>query len=274
MVKTWSRRAVVAGGVATGMGMLAAPAVTHAQDVGDWIVGRHTDPGAPPIALPTDIVPNSAVTITRGLPHVHAVALTFDDGPHPSLTPRLLDMLKARGMVATFYVIGVLVRRYPDILRRIVDEGHEIGNHTYRHPNLAQHGSARVLREIDRTQDAVDSVIHLAPRTMRPPYGALTRRQRLMLHRDRDLPTVMWSVDPQDWRRPGSSVVAERMLTRAHNGAIMLAHDIHAPTVAAMPAVFDGLLRRGYETRTVSTILGRDAWRPPEKRSPFDVEFM
>ena len=273
MGKTWSRRALLARGV-SGAGLLAAPGLLRAQDMSESLFGRHTDPGAPPIALPDDIVPNSTITITKGVSSVRAVALTFDDGPHPSLTPRLLDMLKKRNMVATFYVIGALVRRYPDIVRRIVDEGHEIGNHTYRHPFLTRYGDGRVLQEIDRTQDAVDSIIHLAPRSMRPPYGALSRRQRVMLHSKRDLPTVMWSVDPQDWRRPGSSVVASRMLNQAHNGAIMLAHDIHPPTIAAMPTVFDGLQARGYETRTVSTILGRDAWVPPAAKSPLDVELM
>lgn len=255
-------------------GALATPGVIRAQDLGDIILSRHTDPGAPPIAYPGDLDPASRTTITTGLTNLQAVAMTFDDGPHPGNTPRLLTMLKKRNIVATFYVIGALVRAYPDIVRRMVDEGHEIGNHTYRHPNLAGLGDDRLFDEIDRTQDAVDKIIKAAPPTMRPPYGALTARQRTMLHSRRDLPTVLWSVDTSDWRRPGSAVVTQRILTRAHNGAIILAHDIHKPTIDAMPAAFDGLLARGFQFKTMSEILGQAKWGPGPDFTPLDVDLM
>ncbi len=203
------------------------------------------------------VVTLNAVRTTRPV-----VALTFDDGPHPTHTPMLLDILAHYRARATFYVIGQSVRRYPEIARRIVAEGHEIGNHTWRHPVLAQLGDGSVLQEIDRTQQVVWETVGAVPVTMRPPYGAITSRQSRMLQEQRHIPTVVWSVDPEDWRRPGSSVVAQRMIRGAQPGAIILAHDIHGPTVRAVPAALEGIAARGLGFATMSEMLGWDQWGP------------
>lgn len=209
----------------------------------------------PPFALSHGIVRVSRVRTVRT-----DVAMTFDDGPHPTLTPLLLDMLAERRLKATFYLIGSMVARYPDVARRIVDEGHEVGNHTWRHPFLTSLGDEAVMREIDRTTEAIWQATRTIPHTMRPPYGAMTARQSQMIYAARNLPTVMWSVDTQDWRRPGSSVVARRVVDGAESGAIILAHDIHAPTVAAMPAALDGVMARGLGAITMSQLLGFEAY--------------
>lgn len=188
------------------------------------------------------------------------VALTFDDGPHPVHTPRLLDILREHRATATFYLIGRSVRAYPDVARRIADEGHEIGNHTWSHPELWNLGDYDVLREIDRTSEVIWRTVGKLPATMRPPYGAITRYQARMLHDTRLLPTVMWSVDPSDYRRPGPDVVASRIVTKAHCGAIVLTHDIHGATVDAMPATLLGLAELGYEFASMSQLLGWGRW--------------
>jgi len=210
----------------------------------------------PNMNLPTAFS-GSAISYSRGSSAYANVAMTFDDGPHPTNTPRLLDMLRKRNIRATFYVIGGNVDRYPHIARRIVAEGHEIGNHTYTHRKLTSLSESEVRKEMRRTQDAIVRATGVKPRTMRPPYGALLQRQRQMLFSEFNYPTIMWSVDPQDWRRPGPSVVTSRILSGANNGAIILAHDLHAPTVTAMPATFDGLLSRGYKFITVSQLLAQ-----------------
>ena len=208
----------------------------------------------PNIQLPSSFS-GTQVTHTRG-PSTHPyVAMTFDDGPHPKNTPRLLDMLRARNIRATFYVIGKNVDRYPEIVRRIVAEGHEIGNHTYTHRNLKSLNAAQVREEMQKTQDAIVRAAGVKPRTMRPPYGSLYTKQRATIFNEFGYPTIMWSVDPNDWKRPGASVVTSRILNGADNGAIILAHDLHAPTVDAMPATFDGLLKRGFQFITVSQML-------------------
>jgi peptidoglycan/xylan/chitin deacetylase (PgdA/CDA1 family) len=214
------------------------------------------------VALPRPARAHGLVSLNQVRTDRAEVALTFDDGPHPQHTPLLLDILAARRQRATFYVIGRLVERFPDIVRRMVAEGHEVANHTWSHPTLSSLGDAGVLREIDRTQEVIWRVTGHVPTTMRPPYGAFTARQSRMLAEARNLPTIIWSVDPQDWRRPGPQVVADRMVRGAQPGAIILAHDIHAPTIRAVPPAIDGLIARGLTSVTLSELLGWGRWGP------------
>lgn len=199
-------------------------------------------------------------TVTRIATAQPYVAMTFDDGPHPRLTPQLLDMLAARGIRATFFVIGRNAARYPQILHRMVAEGHEIGNHTWSHSSLHGHSDVSVLDQVDRTNRAVYAAVGRPPVTMRPPYGNLHDRQRLMLYQARGMPTILWSVDPLDWRRPGSAAVVNRIVGGCHPGAVVLAHDIHSATVRAMPATLDGVAARGYRFLTVSELIGWPRW--------------
>ncbi len=230
---------------------LAAPAILRpasAQAIQPSFAGRG------PILRGID------ATVTRIPTAQPLVAMTFDDGPHPNLTPQLLDMLAARGIRATFYVIGRNAARYPQILQRMVAEGHEIGNHTWSHPSLFGHSDASVLNQIDRTNQAVYAAVGRPPVTMRPPYGNLYDRQRLMLFQARAMPTIIWSVDPQDWQRPGSSVVSQRIVRNCHSGGVVLAHDIHSATVRAMPSALDGVTGRGFRFLTVSELIGWPRW--------------
>lgn len=183
------------------------------------------------------------------------IAMTFDDGPHPSNTPRLLEMLRARNIKATFYVVGRNVDEYPQIVRRTVAEGHEIGNHSYTHRLLSKMSDSAVLEDLARCRDAVGRAAGVQPRTMRPPYGGLLQRQRELVMAQFGYPTIMWNVDPLDWKRPGAGVVASRILGNTTPGSIVLAHDLHASTIDAMPAALDGLLQRGYRFVTVSQLL-------------------
>lgn len=216
----------------------------------------------PVLPVPRLTQSHGVVSLTSVITERPRVALTFDDGPHPQNTPVLLDILAQYRARATFYVIGNNVRRYPDIARRIVAEGHELGNHTWTHPVLSRQGDATVLREIDRTQEIIWQTVGAVPVTMRPPYGAFSQRQMRMLSEARNLPTVIWSVDTNDWRRPGPAVVADRMVRGAQPGSVILAHDIHGPTVRAVPAALQGLLSRGFEMVTLSELLGWDRWGP------------
>lgn len=212
-------------------------------------------PQNPGTALSSQIPSGIGITHSYGDRSKPFIAMTFDDGPHPKNTPRLLDILKARNIKATFYVIGENVQRYPEIARRIVSEGHEIANHTWTHANLTKLSDTALRKELVMTRDAIVSATGVLPRTMRPPYGALRQSQREMIFREFGYPTIMWAVDPQDWKRPGVSVVTSRILNSTRNGAIVLAHDLHAPTISAMPGTFDGLLNKGFRFVTVSQLL-------------------
>lgn len=185
------------------------------------------------------------------------VAMTFDDGPHPQLTPRLLDMLKERGIKATFYLVGQNVAQYPEIVARMVAEGHEVGNHSWSHPFFTKMSETAVRSQLQRTHDAIVSASGVAPKTLRPPYGAITSSQKQWIAADYGYPTVLWSVDPMDWKNRDASLVSRRIVNGASQGAIILAHDIHKSTVDAMPTALDTLLAQGYKFETVSQLIRR-----------------
>ncbi|MGJ8677349.1 MAG: polysaccharide deacetylase family protein [Akkermansiaceae bacterium] len=198
---------------------------------------------------------SSKVSYSRVSTSSPYIAMTFDDGPHPQNTPRLLDMLRERNIKATFYVVGNNVKMYPHIIRRIVAEGHEIGNHTVKHPNLSKMSNAAVRQELNGCRDAIVSACGVKPRTMRPPYGALNSSQRSWIFSEYGYPTILWDVDPQDWKKPGASVVSSRIINGTRNGSIVLAHDLHKSTIDAMPRALDGLLQKGFKFVTVSQLL-------------------
>jgi peptidoglycan-N-acetylglucosamine deacetylase len=192
------------------------------------------------------------------------LAMTFDDGPQPANTPRLLAMLRERNIKGTFFVIGRSVNAYPGVLAQTAAEGHEIANHTLTHANLTKLSDAGVAREIEGCNQAVANAAGgIKPQVMRPPGGALTMRQREWVKQEFDLPTIMWSLDPDDWRKPyrNSEIVARHMLEGWQGsgpprpGFIILCHDLHATTVAAMPRVLDTLLERGFQFVTVGQLI-------------------
>ena len=194
------------------------------------------------------------------------IALTFDDGPNKGTTTRLLDMLAKRGIKVTFFVLGEKVAENPDILKREVAEGHEIGNHSWDHPNLASKSEDYVRSQLQRTQDLVFQTAGIKPRIMRPPYGSLTDHQRKWANEQFGFKIILWEVDPLDWKKPGPSVVAHRILSETHPGYIILAHDIHGQTIDAMAETLDGLLAKGFKFVTVSELIAMD--HPVAKPSP------
>jgi peptidoglycan/xylan/chitin deacetylase (PgdA/CDA1 family) len=192
------------------------------------------------------------------------IALTFDDGPHATLTPKLLDLLAAHHMKATFFVVGQNAADHPDILRRALREGHEIANHSWSHPNLAKMSDEAVRRELQKTDDAIAAAIGKRPTLLRPPYGSITPHQKRWIHDEFGYRIIIWDVDPLDWKRPGPSVVTSRILKETHAGSIVLSHDIHPPTIEAMPATFDQLDRKGFKSVTVTELLAMATPLPPK----------
>ena len=217
---------------------------------------------AKPKATPTPSEP----AITFNSVHVDGpyVALTFDDGPNATLTPKLLDLLAARHLKATFFVVGQNAADHPEILKRAVREGHEIANHSWSHPNLGKMSDEAVRRELQKTDDAIVAAIGKRPALLRPPYGSITARQKKWIHEEFGYRIIIWDVDPLDWKRPGPSVVTARILKETHAGSIVLAHDIHPPTIEAMPATFDQLMKKGFKSVTVTELLSMATPIPPK----------
>jgi peptidoglycan/xylan/chitin deacetylase (PgdA/CDA1 family) len=198
------------------------------------------------------------------------IAMTFDDGPHATNTPKLLDLAAKRHIKLTFFVLGECVQQNPAVLQREVAEGHEIGNHSWSHPNLAKLSDEAVRSQLQRTEDIIVKTAGVKPKLMRPPYGELTKRQRVWVNHDFGYKVILWDVDPLDWKRPGPSVVARRIIAGARPGSIILSHDIHPPTIEAMPQVFDALLAKGFKFVTVSELLAmnKGGERPEVAKRP------
>ncbi len=190
-----------------------------------------------------------------------AVALTFDDGPDPAVTPRVLDALKELGVHATFFVIGERARAHPELVRRIADEGHLIGNHSWNHAALPFRTRNSITADLTRTQDAIELACGVRPTWFRPPYGLRDPRV-LDVARELGLRTTLWSSSPRDWQDPGVDTLIERTLSVIEPGDIVLLHDGsaeraggHPDTAAALPRLVRELRERGYEAIRLDEIL-------------------
>jgi peptidoglycan/xylan/chitin deacetylase (PgdA/CDA1 family) len=192
------------------------------------------------------------------------IAITFDDGPHKTNTPQLLDILKQRGIRATFFVVGQNAAEYPDILKRIVAEGHELANHSYTHPVLASMSQSAVHEQLDKTHQAVLKATGVSMKLLRPPYGALSEPQRRTVNNEFGYKVILWSVDPLDWKVRDAARVQNEIVSHTQAGSIVLAHDIHKSTVDAMPETLDKLTEKGFKFVTVSELLALDRPAAPK----------
>ena len=183
------------------------------------------------------------------------IAMTFDDGPSEALTPKLLDLLAARHIKATFFVIGENVAEHPEIVARAVREGHEIGNHSWSHPYFARMSDDAIRSQLKRTEEAILSAAGIRPKLFRPPYGSITERQKRWIHDEFGYDIILWDVDPFDWKRPGPIVIANRILKNTRVGSIVLSHDIHPGTIEAMSTTLPQLQQKGFKFVTVSELI-------------------
>jgi peptidoglycan/xylan/chitin deacetylase (PgdA/CDA1 family) len=178
------------------------------------------------------------------------VRLTFDDGPHRTATPDILDTLAAHGVTATFFVVGQMTAANPALVQRESQEGHTIGNHSWDHPDLTRLNSAQVESELQRTNDVIKEVTRTTPTQWRPPYGARNSAVEAAAERVGLTSMVLWTVDPRDWADPPATTVRDRVLQAVRPDSIILLHDgTGANTPAALPMILNGLAGMGYCVR-------------------------
>lgn len=195
----------------------------------------------------------------RVVPTENIIALTFDDGPHPTNTAKILDELKARDAVATFFVLGNRVDYYPDVLKRIVTEGSEIGNHTWNHREMTKMSTEEIAWQVGDTQKAIKAITGYEARVLRPPYGSMNEATASRI----DHPLILWSVDTLDWRDRDVDIIQGNVYSVTKDGDIVLMHDIHATTADSVGGILDYYIEKGYTFVTVSELLQFGETNPP-----------
>jgi len=179
------------------------------------------------------------------------IALTFDDGPHPVYTEKLLDGLKERGVKATFFVTGEHAKLHPELIKRMQEEGHLIGNHTYSHIQLRSDNADEFEEELRRTNAVIEEITGQEVLYVRPPYGSWDRK----LEKKLNMFPVLWTIDPTDWSCLNADTVTKRVVKKARENAIILLHDYYETSVTAALRIVDLLTKEGYEFVTVDEVL-------------------
>ncbi len=197
----------------------------------------------------------SAPFVHHGARETMRIAVTFDDGPTPGVTEKVLAALERHRAKATFFQIGRCVEARPALARAVRAAGHEVANHSFTHPALGPLPASRVEIELKKTQATIEDTVGVTPTWFRPPYGSFRPAQG-PLARAQALDVVIWSVDPRDWARPGVSAIQQRVFSQTQGGDIVLCHDLHAQTGEAADGLIGGLVDRGFELVTLSELLG------------------
>lgn len=187
------------------------------------------------------------------------IALTFDDGPHPKYTPQILNILDKYNAKATFFVIGKNAEKYPEIVRDEYVRGHEIGNHTYSHPDLKRISASEFLDEITKTKNIITEIIGSSPILFRPPGGYLSNSiVNEVLAQNGVAVLWSWRQDTKDWSCPSSECIVTGVLDNLKDGDIILFHDYNSsvsPTPDALEQILDRLSKQGYKFVTVSELM-------------------
>lgn len=180
------------------------------------------------------------------------IAITFDDGPCEKWTTYLLDELKKRDVVATFFVVGKNAARNKELIYRMKKEGHMIGNHTYSHIEITSCSDNVVKEEIERTNSLIKEITQEDTIFLRPCYGKYDKKHSV----EDDMMVVMWDIDPYDWRTTDVNKIVDNVLKNVAENKIILMHDIYESSVKAAVKIVDELTKRGYRFVTVDEILG------------------
>ena len=185
------------------------------------------------------------------------IALTFDDGPHPRLTHRILNILERYQIKATFFMVGVNVTNYPDSAKAVLEAGHEVGNHTYTHAHLQNMTEDELIRELNMCEDVLDEICGYRPHLFRPPQGAVNVSIEQCAE-EKDYTMILWSLDTRDWEHKDTAKIVNCVLSHVSAGDIILMHDYigtKSHTPEALEILIPRLLERGYEFVTVSELL-------------------
>lgn len=198
-----------------------------------------------------------------GVYHNHAndenkIALTFDDGPHPRYTIEILKILDEYKIPATFFFVGENVSYYPEAARKVVEAGHEIGNHTFSHPCVKKQSEEEFRKELRRCEETIQKVTGAKPTLFRPPQGSWNT-QVYEIARENGYSVILWDIDTLDWAHTPSNKISDYVMSNVKSGNIILMHDYHSgkcTTIDALRSFIPQLLEKGYRFVTVSELIG------------------
>lgn len=179
------------------------------------------------------------------------IALTFDDGPHAVCTKQLLDGLKERKVPVTFFLMGENIGGNEELVKRMQQEGHLIGNHSYRHIQSTKVKVSEVCQFVERTEEMIEQITGIRPQYLRPPYGDWNEELECRM----DQTTVFWTIDSLDWKLQNKDKIVKRVLKKAEDGGIILMHDIFPESVEAALEIIDRLSSEGYQFVTVDALM-------------------
>lgn len=185
------------------------------------------------------------------------IALTFDDGPHKKYTAQILDILAEYGIKATFFIVGRNCEKYPELVAREIDEGHEVGNHTYSHPDIDKLNEGEFVREVLGTEEILHELRSYKLKLFRPPAGEYNIAIDRIIAR-LNYTAVLWNVDTHDWKCPPASLISKEVLKKIKPGYIILMHDYvvgNSGTPAALKEILPKLIEQGYRFVTVSELI-------------------
>lgn len=178
------------------------------------------------------------------------IALTFDDGPYPPVTNRILEILEANGAKATFFVMGNRMDEYGETVEKAYNLGCQIGNHTFSHKDLTKLDAKGIRYEVDHSNENITKYAPVGKTVLRPPYGA----KNDLVNKTVDVPMIAWSVDPEDWKSRDKDKVIKNILDVVQDGDIVLMHDLYSSTADAMEVVIPKLIEMGYQLVTVDEL--------------------
>lgn len=256
------------------LAMLMLRGYVHSEILAD----HRIQPPAATDHVPEKILEGGPVIDTRGgretsmsVPE-HRLVLTFDDGPDPEWTPKVLDVLKEHHAHGVFFVTGTMASRYPDLVKRMVDEGHEVGLHTFNHPDLSYHSKSRIDWELTQNQTALAGAAGIRTSLFRPPYSSFADAMDnkswpvTKYIGSRGYITVVNNTDSEDWKRPGVDEIIRRATPKGGKGAIVLMHDSggdRSQTVAALDRFLPQLQSQGYDFVNLTEALGAPSAHTP-----------
>lgn len=221
----------------------------------------------------SNLIAQQSPAVWRVLPKPHndQVALTFDDGPSPKTTPKILDILKKCNVKATFFLVGKMVKQYPNLVKRILQEGHTVGNHGYHHRQLHKQSARTIRKEITDTNKHIslvkknileDNLLSSNLTAMlrnkvvffRPPYGSYDHHV-VQTAKDLGMKVILWDIDPKDWKNPSPQRINDRIQKHVRSGGIVLLHDFHKNTVKALPSIITDLHKKQYSLVSLDQII-------------------